>query len=240
MNKKVRGVTIVGYVLALLYLSALLIYIDSMEFASFQKQGAVLTLLYVVLFFLAIFVVQLKEWARQLLVLMNTGMCVYLVVLSRQFPDFVQPSYIFMHIMAVVFFIQSSIKLYFRKDWASSRKSILIVDDDHGVLKTVQGILLANGFSVLTAMTGEKGVQIAKLQRPDLILLDVILPGIKGREVCTRLKEDASSRDIPVIFLTAKDSDDDIKAEKKVGGISHLTKPVNAKTLLAEIRKILG
>ena len=81
---------------------------------------------------------------------------------------------------------------------------------------------------------------MAQRLKPDLIILDVILPGIKGREVCLRLKENKDTRDIPVMFLTAKDSPDDIKAEKEVGGICHLTKPVDNKQLISEIEKILG
>ena len=72
------------------------------------------------------------------------------------------------------------------------------------------------------------------------ILLDVILPGIKGREVCRKLKEDETTKDIPVIFLTAKDSPDDVKAEKEVGGEEHLTKPVTSKVLVSAVNKILN
>lgn len=240
MPKRFRSITIVGYVLGLLYLSCVLIYVSSTSYPPFQMHAIVIAAAYAVLAFLAIMVVQLKEWARCYLALFNAVLCLYLVNLMPRFPDFIHPSYIFMHIVVALFFIQRSVKLYFQEDWISSRKCVLVVDDDQGVLKTVQGILLANGYSVLTAATGEKGVQIAKLQRPDVILLDVILPGIKGREVCVRLKEDDHAKKIPIIFLTAKDSPDDIRAEKEVGGISHLTKPVNAKTLLSEIKKVLG
>jgi CheY-like chemotaxis protein len=240
MPKRFRSITVIGYSLGLLYLSSVLIYVSSMEYPPFHLHAMIAAVLYAVLAFLTVMVVQLREWARRFLVLLNAGLCFYLLALSPKFPEFIHPSYIFMHIAVVLFFIQRSVKLYFQAEWISSRKSVLVVDDDHGVLKTVQGILLANGYSVLTAPTGEKGVQIAKLQRPDLILLDVILPGIKGREVCAKLKEDHHARSIPVIFLTAKDSPDDIQAERDVGGVSHLTKPVNAKMLLAEIRKALG
>ena len=123
---------------------------------------------------------------------------------------------------------------------ANEGKSILIVDDDKGLLKVIRAGLMFNGYEVYTAATGEKGLQLAKKKKPNLIILDVILPGIKGREVCARLKEDSETRDIPVIFLTAKDSPDDIKAELEVGAITHLTKPINTQQLIAEIKKILG
>jgi CheY-like chemotaxis protein len=240
MPKVVRNITVIGYVLGLLYLSSLLVYVSSVWFPDFQFHAVVIAVLYGLLAFCAVMTVQLREWARRLLVQLNAAMCFYLLVLSARFPDLVHPSYIFMHIIAVLFFIQRPIKAHFQSGWKAVRKSILVVDDDQGVLKAVQGILLANGYSVLTATTGEKGVQIARLQKPDLILLDVILPGIKGREVCARIKEDENARKIPVIFLTAKDSPDDIRAERDAGGLSHLTKPVNAKILLAEIKRVLG
>ena len=118
-------------------------------------------------------------------------------------------------------------------------KSVLVVDDDESHLKLMRGILLAHSYSVLAATTGEEGLHIAKAQKPDLILLDVILPGIKGRDVCRTLKADEETKDIPVVFLTAKDSDDDIQAEQEVGGVAHLTKPIDVKTMLAVITDIL-
>ena len=116
---------------------------------------------------------------------------------------------------------------------------VLVVDDDETLQKTVRAILLDNGYAVLTASTGESGIEIAKKQKPNLVLLDVILPKMKGREVCRNLKEDEETKNIPVIFLTAKDSADDKKAELEAGAITHLTKPVNAKELLATIEQTL-
>lgn len=120
------------------------------------------------------------------------------------------------------------------------KKKILIIDDDKGLLKMIRATLLSQGFHVLSSTTGERGLQLARNQRPDLIVLDVLLPGIKGREVCSRLKDDTHTKDIPVIFLTAKDSPDDVRAEMEVGAISHLTKPINPRVLAVEIKKILG
>ncbi|MCK5081489.1 MAG: response regulator, partial [Candidatus Omnitrophica bacterium] len=70
--------------------------------------------------------------------------------------------------------------------------------------------------------------------------LDVILPGIKGREVCQKLKEDPRTKGIPVVFLTAKDSPEDIQAEKDAGSSGHITKPVNIKVLIETIQSILN
>ena len=120
-----------------------------------------------------------------------------------------------------------------------AHKKILIIDDDHGLLKVLQVNLASHGFTVFTAETGEDGLELIKKNPPDLVLLDVILPGIKGREVCKCIKEDPKTKNIPVVFLTAKDSPDDITAELKLGAIAHLTKPIDFQRLLSELRKIL-
>ena len=122
----------------------------------------------------------------------------------------------------------------------TSWKSILIIDDDESIIKTVRAILISKGYAVLTADSGESGLMIAKNQKPDLILLDVILPGIKGRDVCKKLKEETETKNIPVVFLTSKDSEDDIQAEKALGAQEHLTKPVNAQVLISTIYNILN
>ncbi len=100
--------------------------------------------------------------------------------------------------------------------------------------------LEANGFKVWTAPEGESGIKLARSRKPDLIILDVLLPGMKGRQICAKLKEDPDTKDIPVIFLTAKDSPDDVLAEIQAGALGHLTKPVNSQKLLIEVRNILG
>jgi two-component system OmpR family response regulator len=91
----------------------------------------------------------------------------------------------------------------------------------------------------LTAGSGEECLQIAKKQMPDMVILDVILPGIKGREVCQRLKKDPDTQKIPVLFLTAKDSPDDLQAEKDVGSDGHITKPLDMKVLIETVRSVL-
>jgi len=119
-------------------------------------------------------------------------------------------------------------------------KSILVIDDDESFIKTVRPILISKGYSVLSAGSGEDGLQVAVKQQPDLIFLDVILPGIKGREVCKKLKEDERTEKIPIIFVTAKDSPDDVQAEFDAGAEKHLTKPVDAKELIEVIEEIIG
>jgi len=119
-------------------------------------------------------------------------------------------------------------------------KKILLVDDDPGVHFIATPILTKQGYDVVSAKTGEQGLQLALNQRPDLIILDVIMPGIKGRELCLKMKSYEVLKNIPVVFLTAKDSDDDIKAELDAGAVTHLTKPIEASQLTSVVKGILG
>lgn len=119
-------------------------------------------------------------------------------------------------------------------------KKVLIIDDDLSIHKMLEASLTSGGFQVSSAMTGEDGLKKAQEVKPDIIILDVILPGMKGRAVCATLKKTPAVKDIPVMFLTSKDSPDDVQAELEAGGIGHLTKPVNPQYLIAQIKKVLG
>lgn len=238
MPKPVLSVPAISYALSIFYGTSFFVYLTSL--IPSLGELLLLVLFSLILFFCTLSAAKLKENARRNLINFNILLWGYSLFLFKSYPDLVPLSYIWMYLVVCLFFSLPSVKAQFLPVGSGVRKSILVVDDDEGILRTVQQILLANGYSVLTAASGEKGIQIANLQKPDLILLDVILPGIKGREVCQRLKEDANTKDIPVIFLTAKDSPDDIQAEKEAGAINHLTKPVNARVLLAEVKKIFS
>ena len=119
-------------------------------------------------------------------------------------------------------------------------KKILLVDDDPGVHVVIVPILSKAGYSVISAKNGEQALHLALNERPDLIILDVIMPGIKGRDLCKKIKAYDVLKDIPVIFLTAKDSEDDINAELEAGAVAHLTKPVDPTNLLKTIDGIIG
>jgi CheY-like chemotaxis protein len=119
-------------------------------------------------------------------------------------------------------------------------KKILLVDDDPALHLTIVPVLNKAGYAVVSAKSGEEALQLISQDHFDLFILDVIMPGMKGRELCEKIKTNVKFKDIPVIFLTVKDSDDDIKAEMKAGAIDHLTKPVNHSYLLKTIETILG
>ena len=119
-------------------------------------------------------------------------------------------------------------------------KKILLVDDDPGVHFIATPILTKQGYLVVSAKHGEQGLQLALNERPDLIILDVILPGIKGRDLCVKMKAYDVLKNIPIVFLTAKDSDDDIKAELDAVAVTHLTKPIDSAQLIEAVKGILG
>ena len=119
-------------------------------------------------------------------------------------------------------------------------KKILIIDDERMLHTMMHSVLGAHGFEVVSAMTGEDGLALASSERPDLIVLDVMMPKMKGREVCAKIKADSRLEHIPVIFLTAKDSDDDVQAEFDAGAIGHVTKPVNTSVFMKLVKRALG
>lgn len=113
--------------------------------------------------------------------------------------------------------------------------SILIVDDIPENLQVLGNILLAKGMDVGFATNGYQALENIKINPPDLILLDVMMPGMNGFTVCEKIKADAATADIPVIFLTAKAQTEDIVKGFEAGAVDYVTKPFNAGELLARV-----
>jgi PAS domain S-box-containing protein len=116
-----------------------------------------------------------------------------------------------------------------------SRATILIVDDSPTNLGVIVQHLEEHGFAVLVAQDGEEGLQRAEFIRPDLMLLDVMMPGTNGFEVCRRLKAGSATRDIPVIFMTALADTENKLAGFAAGGVDYVTKPLEMAEVLARI-----
>jgi len=116
---------------------------------------------------------------------------------------------------------------------------ILIVDDESDFNQLVQTRLTANGYKVITAEDGEEGLEKVKSENPDLIVLDVMMPGVDGLEVCRTLKNNAQYSKIPIIFLSAKAQADDFKAGKEVMADAYIVKPFEPTILLAKIEALL-
>lgn len=116
---------------------------------------------------------------------------------------------------------------------------ILVVDDEHDILELIRFNLEREGFEVYTVDTGEAALAQATRIRPDVVVLDLMLPGLDGVQVCRRLKENAETRAIPVIMLTAKAEDSDVVTGLESGADDYVTKPFSPKVLIARMRAIL-
>lgn len=117
---------------------------------------------------------------------------------------------------------------------------ILIVDDEPNLVKLLQSILEGNGYDVIVACDGQEGIDKTYQEKPDLIILDVMLPKIDGYEVCKMLRSDARSRDIPIIMLTGRTEAQDIRMGMDLGAVSYVQKPFNPDMLLGIIQGLAG
>jgi two-component system, OmpR family, alkaline phosphatase synthesis response regulator PhoP len=120
-----------------------------------------------------------------------------------------------------------------------AKERILVIDDEADILELVRYNLAKEGYVVQTTDTGEKGLKAAKAKVPDLIILDLMLPGMDGFEVCKLLKHDPKTRSIPVLMLTAKSEETDMVTGLELGAEDYLTKPFSPKVLVARLRTIL-
>lgn len=262
MTRRSIGLTMVGFGLSVIYGLVLIIYLYAFivsffnetgilnsslnlgkfeSIADFQRHAIIFWVLFFPQFIGLIAVLALKEWGRKLVIVMNGILSMYFLYVMGFESKSINSrdlSLVLIYVSVVVFFSWSKIKEQFQGK--SGRRKILIIDDDKGLLKMMKVNLATHGFEVLTAFTGEKGLAMAQSIHPDLIILDVILPGIKGRDVCSKLKENPKTQHIPVIFLTAKNSPDDVKAELALGAVTHLTKPLDSHKVLEEIRHVLN
>ena len=105
------------------------------------------------------------------------------------------------------------------------RKRILIVDDNQDILHVISKRIEGWGYEALVAESGEEGLRMAEEQTPDLVLLDIMMPKMKGRDVCARLKTNPKTQHIPVIFLTALGMADHVKAGMDLGADDYIVKP---------------
>ncbi len=120
-----------------------------------------------------------------------------------------------------------------------AKERILIVDDEEDILELIAYNLTRDGYATETAKTGESAIGMARDGKPDLVLLDLMLPGIDGLDVCRILKGDPSTAGIPVIMITAKGEDADIVTGLELGADDYVTKPFSPRILLARIRAVL-
>jgi CheY-like chemotaxis protein len=115
------------------------------------------------------------------------------------------------------------------------KQLILIADDNPENIKVLGNLLTSNAYDVGAVPNGEKVFEFLEQEVPDLILLDVLMPGMDGFEVCEKLKSMKKTRHIPIIFLTARNSTDDIVRGLQLGGVDYISKPFNQAELLARV-----
>src|SRR5256885_15738148 len=119
------------------------------------------------------------------------------------------------------------------------RKRILIVDDERDLVELIGMNLQRNGFDILTAHDGPTGLDIARKQSPDIVILDVMMPGLSGRDVTMALKSDPDTATNPILMLTAKTEETDIIVGRSMGADDYVTKPFSMKVLIARVGAVL-
>jgi CheY-like chemotaxis protein len=120
------------------------------------------------------------------------------------------------------------------------RKVVLIVDDQPSIVTTLKFQVMNAGFDVLVANSGEQAMKIITESRPDLILLDVMMPRINGWEVCRRLKANPATSEIPIFMVTSLHGDADTSEARNSGANEFLVKPIKTDDLIKRIKKYLG
>ena len=121
-----------------------------------------------------------------------------------------------------------------------AKGKILVVDDEIYIVHILDFSLGMEGYEVITALDGEQAVERAQSEKPDLIVLDIMMPKLDGYETCKILKGDPATRDIPVILLSAKGRNIDQKIGFEVGADDYITKPFSPRKLVERINGILG
>lgn len=120
-----------------------------------------------------------------------------------------------------------------------SKEHILVIEDEEDILALLHYNLMKEGFRVTCAQTGEEGLTSARALEPDLVILDLMLPGIDGLEVCRSLKRAGATSEIPIVMLTAKGEEPDIVTGLELGADDYITKPFSPRVLLSRIKAVL-
>ena len=120
-----------------------------------------------------------------------------------------------------------------------SKGKLLIVDDDMDFITAVAARLESRGFIVTKAFNGKEGLEKVYAEKPDAIILDVMMPEMNGFEVCKKLKTDEKYKDVPVVMLTARSSPEDVKFAKEMGSDAYFVKPFELDMLLYELNALL-
>ena len=121
-----------------------------------------------------------------------------------------------------------------------TNKKILIVDDDPYILMSLDFLMKKNKFEVFVARNGTEALEQIKTNQPDLILLDIMMPDVDGYEICTKVKSDIKTKDIIIVFMSAKTRDTDIQKGLDLGASLYITKPFSTRDLLEKVTGLLN
>ncbi|TAM37524.1 response regulator [bacterium] len=119
------------------------------------------------------------------------------------------------------------------------KKKILVVDDESGLVEMLSIRLEVNNYQVISASDGQEGLDKARSEAPDLIILDLMLPRLDGYQVCRALKSDEKYKQIPIVIFTARAQESDIRAGKEAGADAYITKPFEPDILLAKVSQLI-
>jgi two-component system alkaline phosphatase synthesis response regulator PhoP len=120
-----------------------------------------------------------------------------------------------------------------------AHEHILVIEDEEDIAELIRYNLEREGYRVTHADSGERGIEIVRRQHPDLLLLDLMLPGVDGLEVCKRVKADAATAKTPIIMVTARGEEADVVTGLELGAEDYLTKPFSPRVLVARVRAVL-
>jgi len=120
-----------------------------------------------------------------------------------------------------------------------SRKKILLIDDSETILM-MERMILGQGYDIVTAKDGRTGIERALAEKPDLILLDVVMPSMDGFEVCRLLRAEEVTKTTPIVMVTTRGEADNMEAGFRSGCSDYITKPINGLELLAKVQSCLG
>ncbi len=118
-------------------------------------------------------------------------------------------------------------------------RRILVIEDEADILEVIEYNLVREGYKISCVSDGDEGLEAARRLAPDLVLLDLMLPGLDGIEVCRRLKEDSVTGNIPIIMVTAKGEESDVVLGLGVGADDYVTKPFSPRELIARVKAVM-
>ena len=119
-------------------------------------------------------------------------------------------------------------------------RKILITEDSPTILEILKSVLVEEGYEVIAATDGQQALELARAGKPDLIILDLLLPKVDGYKVCRMLKFDEKYKNIPIIMLTSRTNESDEKLGREVGADAYIRKPFQPEMIIDQIRKLLN